>query len=414
MIEVSSAINIVLSQSRLTDIVDVPIMDSLGLVLAQDVISPRNIPPFDNSAMDGYALLSEDTANVSEEQPASLQVIASVPAGAATDLAVVSGLAIKIMTGAPLPQGANAVVRVEDTKASGNHVLVYSSVVRRENIRLAGEDVRYGDLALKAGEQITPACVGMLASLGMQTVKVYRRPVVAVIATGDEIAELGEESTENKIINSNAYTIRSLLLTMGAIPVYLGIVKDTKEALKNAFMQAIERADIIISSGGVSAGDYDFVEDVWRAMGAEINFAAVAQRPGKPMIFGNINGKLIFGLPGNPVSTMVAFIVYIHPCILQMMGRKAVIRKKLVATIEEDIAKKAGLTYFVRGILQERQEGLFVKTTGEQGSGILMSMVLGNCLVILPPTEKALKAGSKVEIIPLDDSFFFMPSGVAV
>jgi len=397
----------VLLDSEPLGVMESAMLDSLGMVLAEDVVSTRDVPPFDNSAMDGFALLAQDTKGASKENPIVLPVVETIPAGAFSEMPLVGGKAMRIMTGAPLPKStaAAAVVRFEDTKSNGETVQIFVEVAGGKNIRRQGEDIHKGKTVLERGSQIRSASVGILASLGVEKVKVYRRPIVAVIVTGDEIAELGDADSENKIINSNAYTLLCRLRETGALPIYLGIARDTREDLCGKFSEALRKADIIITSGGVSAGDYDFVENVWRDMGAQILFSEVAQRPGKPMLFGKLDNKLIFGLPGNPVSTLVSFDIYVQPAILKTLGRKDFIKRHFLAVLDEEITKEKGFSLFARGICKIKDGKLRVKTTGAQGSGILTSMLVGNCLIVLSPETTIQKIGTSVDVILLDDTF---------
>ena len=387
----------------------VSILDSLGRVIGEDIFAYRNIPPKDNSAMDGYAIRAEDTRGASVEKPAVLDVIEDIPAGAVPRKKIDGGKASRIMTGAPVPEGADAVVRVEDTEKAGDRVKIFVEATRGQDIRNAGEDVREGERVITQGDIIRPAEIGMLAALGRSFIKVYQRPLVAVIATGDEIVDIDENPSPWQIISSNSYSLAAQIMECGGVPLQIGIARDKREDLVSKFGAAL-RADIIVSSGGVSVGDYDLVKDVMKEVGNEMQFWQVAMRPGKPLAFGSMGGVPVFGLPGNPVSSMVAFEQFVRPSILKMMGRKNIFRKTVKATLEEDITKKRGTRHFIRACVKYENGKYTASTTGEQGSGILKSMVRANGLIILPENASFLKKGDEATVQLLDCSFEQMPN----
>ena len=379
------------------------ILGALGRVIGEDIHAPRDIPPRDNSGMDGYALKSEGTTGAGAESPVVLNIIEDIPAGYTPQKTVGSGEAARIMTGAPVPDGADAVVMVEETKSDGNSVRIYAEAAKGQNVRYAGEDVRGGDLVIRAGTLLRPAETGMLSALGRSFVKVYQKPLVALIATGDELVDIDGAASPGKIVSSNSYSLAAQVMECGGIPLQLGIAKDNIDDLTEKFRDAM-RADIIVSSAGVSVGDYDFVKDVMEDMGIDIEFWQVAQRPGKPMTFGAREGKPVFGLPGNPVSSMITFEQYVRPAILKMTGHEKIFRRTIRAKLTEDIKKKKELRYFVRGRVKSQGEGFVVETTGEQGSGILKSMVLANGIIVLPEDAEFIKAGSEVMVQLIDKS----------
>ncbi|MEN6318845.1 MAG: gephyrin-like molybdotransferase Glp [Syntrophaceae bacterium] len=381
----------------------VSILDSLGRVIGVDVSANRNLPPKDNSNMDGYAVRWEDTRGVSIKKPAVLKVIEDIPAGTIPRKSISTGEASRIMTGAPLPEGADAVVKLEDTKKDGGNVKVFVEAKQGQDIRFAGEDVRDGDVVISQGDVIRPAEIGMLAALGRSFISVYQRPMVAVLATGDELVDIDEEPAPWQIISSNSYSTVARVIECGGIPLQIGIAKDTREDLVSKYNAAL-RADIIVSSGGVSVGDYDLVKDVMQEAGNQIHFWQVAMRPGKPFAFGSIDGVPLFGLPGNPASSMVAFEQFVRPSILKMMGHKNLFRRIVRATIREDITKKKGTRHFIRARVSYEDGGYFASTTGEQGSSILMSMVMANGLVILPANAEYVKKGEEVSVQFIDQS----------
>jgi molybdopterin molybdotransferase len=404
MIRVEEALNHILNSVSPLDLEKTDILNALGRVIGEDIYSGRNIPPKDNSAMDGYALKSEDIKGASADAPAIVETIEDIPAGYLSQKTIGPGQAARIMTGAYVPEGADTVVKVEDTDRDGNRVRILVESPRGENIRYSGEDVKVGDLVISKGKTVGPAEVGMLASLGRSFIKVYQKPLVAIIATGDEIADIDEDISEGKIISSNSYSLHAQIRECGAVALQTGIAKDRKENLIAAFRAAL-RADVIISSGGVSVGDYDYVKDVMAEMGTNIEFWQVAQRPGKPLAFGTMEGKLVFGLPGNPVSSMITFEEYVRPALLKMMGREEIFRRTIKATLTEDIKKKGGLKHFIRALVEKDGEKFTVSTTGEQGSGILKSMVLANGIIVLPEDMTLVKKGEEVSVQLIDDSF---------
>ncbi len=404
MIKVEKALNYILSSTSPLGIEKINILNALGRVLSEDVCACRDIPPKDNSAMDGYGINSKDTMGASQKNPLLFDIIEDIPAGYMPAKIVGFAEAAKIMTGAPIPQGVDAVIPVENTEPDGDRVKILKEAKTGENVRYAGEDVREGEPVLPAGKIIRPAEIGMLASLGRSFVQVYQKPLVAILATGDELIDIDGVISPEKIISSNSYSTAAQVIECGGIPLQIGIAKDTTEDLTAKFKYAM-RADIIVSSAGVSVGDYDFVKDVMKDMGIKIEFWQVAERPGKPLTFGTMEGKLIFGLPGNPVSSMITFEQYVRPSILKMTGHKNLFRKAIRATIKENIRKKEGLRYFIRAVVSYEDGQYTAVTTGEQGSGILKSMVRANGIIVLPEEITAVKTGEKVTVQLIDGSF---------
>jgi molybdopterin molybdotransferase len=404
MISVKEARDMVLSQIPMLGTEKVDLFSALGRVLAEDIAAPYNIPPHDNSAMDGYAVRAEDIQRASPDTPVTLEVIADLPAGYVSQHRVASQQAVRIMTGAPIPEGANAIIRVEDTeRAEGYKVRIFKAVSPRYDIRMAGEDICKGELILPKGKIIRPAEVGLLASLGKAFVPVYQRAQVAILATGDELVELDEPLQPGKILNSNSYALAALVIESGAIPIQLGIARDSRDDLEEKFSAGL-RADVMISSGGVSVGDYDLVKDILKQNGSTMQFWQVCMKPGKPQAFGTIRGKPTFGLPGNPVSSMVSFEVFIRPALLKMMGHTRIYRTVATATITEDIKKTDDRKHFMRVTVRRAQGQYLASTTGAQGSGILSSMTKANGLAIIAEERMAVKAGEEVPVMMLDDS----------
>jgi molybdopterin molybdotransferase len=393
-----------------------PLAQALGQVLAEDVTSPITIPPLDNTAMDGYAVRAADTTGATGAQPVTLRVVGEVAAGYIYQGEVEAGTAVRIMTGAPIPRGADAVVPFEETDepagrnfgtfAKGRgEVGVYKAAEVGANLRYAGEDVQRGSVVMKAGTELNAAQIGVLASLGKADVFVYRRPIVAVISTGDELLELGEPHSEGKIYDANSYSVAALIQEAGGIPKPMGISRDTVEELTARINEALTDADLLVTTAGVSRGDYDVVKDVLQREG-EIGFWTVRMRPGKPLAFGTFPGPRgnrvpHLGLPGNPVSSMVAFELFGRPSIYKMSGREGWERPTLRVTVEDRLENTDGRRFLARAIVSEREGRYVASLTGPQGSGILTSMALANALVVCPEDVRAVEPGEEADALML-------------
>jgi len=382
----------------------VKLMDALGCTLAEDIIAGEAVPPFDNSAMDGYALRYHDVAGASREAPATLEVLEDLPAGRVATCSIGPGEAIRIMTGAPIPDGADAVIKVEETQAGEGVVHIFTDARGGENIRWAGEDVAIGDKILSHGKRIHAGVIGMLANLGRPEVCVIPKPVIAVISTGDELIEVGEALRPGKIRNSNTYSLAAQIIECGAEPRIIGIARDTEEDLRANIRRALT-ADAIITSGGVSVGDYDMVKTVLDDIG-QMLFWQVKQRPGKPLAFGMIKGTPLFGLPGNPTASMVSFEQYVRPAILKMFGRPDATRLHVDVIIGEDLRKRPGVRYFVRVVLAWESGYLVARPAGPQGSGALRAMTRAHALLVLPEDVETVSAGDPgvVQILYPEDA----------
>ncbi|MGB9628638.1 MAG: gephyrin-like molybdotransferase Glp [Thermodesulfobacteriota bacterium] len=405
MVSVDEALEKILSFIKPLGAEKVSILDALGRVIAEDIYANRDIPPLDNSAMDGFAVRWEDVKTASKDQPVLLEVIEDLPAGFISKKTLQKGQAIRIMTGAPIPKGADHVIPVEDTKEEGKFVYILEVISKDKNIRKAGEDVKKGELIVSKGDLIRPPEVGMIASVGRAFVSVYQRPLVAILCTGEELVDVDGPLEDSKIVSSNSYTLSAQVKDCGAIPLLLGIAKDVKEDIEEKFRQGL-RADVIISSAGVSVGDYDFVKEALKDLGMETIFWKVAMKPGRPMTFGRIGEKPVFGLPGNPVSSMVSFEQFVRPSLLRMMGHRQIFRPVIEAILKEDIREKRGRRHFIRGRISFENGSYFVTTTGPQGSGILKSMVKANGLIVIPEDKEGVKAGEKVKVQVLNSSGF--------
>jgi molybdopterin molybdotransferase len=347
--------------------------------------------------MDGYAIRHGEINQASEQHPVTLEVIEEIAAGALPQKTIQPGQSSRIMTGAPVPEGADAVIRVEDTRAEGNRVRVVQPVEAGENIRLRGEDIRAGNIVLAQNNVIGPAEVGLLASVGRSHVLVHQQPRVAILATGNELADLGEALSPNKIMNSNGYAVAAQVIEAGGVPVLLGVAKDTREELSDRLTQGLS-ADLILISGGVSVGEYDFVKDVLDELGVTMAFWKVAMKPGEPLAFGMLQNKPVFGLPGNPVSTMVTFEQFVRPALRKMQGHTQLFRPVIEAVLMERITKKPGKTHFLRAVVRKTADRYEVWTTGSQSSGVLTSMVKANGLLIFPSESGEIKEGQTVQV----------------
>lgn len=401
MITIEEALNKILSRVDPLGCEKVSLLEALGRVIGEDILANRDIPPFDNSGMDGYAARSEDIQNASPAHPVRLEVIGDLPAGSISRKKVEKGKAIRIMTGAPIPEGADTVVPLEDTKEGDGVVSIFETHPSAEHIRKAGEDVKKGVYVVSKGALIRPVEVGMLATVGRSFVSVYQRPLVAIVCTGEELVDVDGDVEGVKIVSSNSYALAAHVKDCGAIPIQLGIARDRKEEIQEKLLQGI-RADLLISSAGASVGDYDFVREALNELGMEMIFWKVAMKPGKPVFFGTIRGKPVFGLPGNPVSSMVAFEQFVRPALLKMMGYRHLFRPVIEAILEEDIQKKPGRRHFVRASISFKGNRYVATLTGAQGSGIVASTVRANGLVVIPEDRETLRAGEKVKVQLLD------------
>jgi molybdopterin molybdotransferase len=397
MITVEEALDKILSRIQPLGFEKVSLLESLGRVVGEDVDARRNVPPLDNSGMDGYAVRAIDIEKVSKDFPVRLEVIEDLPAGFLSEKDLRPGQAIRIMTGAPIPKGADTVVPVEETQKDGSFVLIFKAIPLREHIRKAGEDANQGDRVISKGDILRPSEIGMLASIGRSSISVYQRPLAAILCTGEELVDVDGPLEGVKIVSSNSYTLAAQVKECGAIPVQLGIARDRKENVVEKLRQGL-RADVLITSAGISVGDYDYVKEALKDLGMEMVFWRVAMKPGKPMAFGTIQGKPVFGLPGNPVSSMVSFEQFVRPSLLKMMGHRQIFRPAVDAILEEDIRKEPGRRHYIRAVVSLRNAQYFVTTTGNQGSSILNSMVRANGLMVIPEDRELVRAGERVKV----------------
>jgi molybdopterin molybdotransferase len=388
----------------------VDLLSAFGRVLAEDIHANADVPPFANSSMDGFAVLASDIASADKNHPVQLRLVMDIPAGSAPMRPLYAGEAARIMTGAPLPEGADAVVPVEDTDnqwtpgkddSLPSAVTVYRSVEQGSYVRLPGEDVRAGQVVLEAGTLLRPAEIGVLASLGVARVPVVRQPRVAIVSTGDELVGIDEPLAPGKIRDSNSYGLAALVASYGGIPIRIPVARDTLKDVRDRFQEALTaKPDIILSSAGVSVGAFDVVRTVIEELG-EVNFWRINLRPGKPLAFGHVGGIPFFGLPGNPVSAMVTFDVFVRPALLKL-GCRPDPAQIISAAVAEDMHSDGRRSYL--RVKLERENGQFVaRTTGTQSSGALMSMVLADGLMIVPENRTHIAAGEHLPVRVLRD-----------
>ncbi len=407
MVTADEALQIVLENVAPLGVERLAILGALGRVLAEEVHAPRDIPGFDNSAMDGYAVRSADVASAGESNPVRLTVIETVAAGASPSRTLGPDQAVRTMTGAPIAPGADAVIPVERTRGGGSTVEILTPAAAGACIRPRGEDVEAGQIAMSAGRRLAAADLGMLASLNRSMVDVYRRPRVAIVATGDELVDVDQTPAGPQVVNSSAYALAGAIIEAGGEPAILRIARDREDEIRERLAEAM-RFDAVLSTGGVSVGQFDHVKGVLDQLGMRTLFHGIAQRPGRPLKFGLFDGRPVFGLPGNPVSTLVCFYAYARPALLKMGGRGELGLPRVRVTCAVDIKVARGLTEFIRVRLKRRDDELYAAPTGSQGSGILSSVALADALLIGPATEDLLKAGSRAVALLLN------PYGAAV
>jgi molybdopterin molybdotransferase len=395
MLTVDEALEQVLSRTPVLEAESLDVTEALGRYLAEPVVSRREIPPWPNSSMDGYALRAGDTRNGTTR----LRVVAHVAAGMMPSSVIGAGQAARIFTGAPLPDGTDAVVPQEDVEVDGEHVRVRGAIAEGAFVRSRGEDVRPGDRVLESGQRLGPAEVGLLATLGHSPVRVHRRPRVAILSTGNELADLGEEPRPGQIPNTNSYSLQAQALEAGAKPVNLGIAPDELSAIERR-LQSGRHADVLLSSAGVSVGEFDLVREALTRSGADLHLWQVSMRPGKPITFGSLGRTLVFGLPGNPVSAMVTFELFVRPALLRMAGSSVLHRPRLSARARSRIDNPGHRRGYLRVRLYRRGDGFEADLTGDQGSAILRSMTLADGLAVVPP-DTVLEVGDPVDVILL-------------
>jgi molybdopterin molybdotransferase len=394
MLTVEEALEAILARVSTLGTERVDVVGAWGRVLAEPVVSRREIPPWPNSSMDGYAVRAEDTAS-----GAALAVVGRVEAGGLPSRVIGRGEAMRIFTGAPLPEGADTVVPQEDVDTRDDRIALRGAFERAAYVRERGEDVRVGDRVLEPGTLLTAAEVGLLATLGHGQVRVYRRPRVAILSTGNELADLGTEPRPGQIPNTNTYTLMAQVLEAGGDPISLGVARDHLEAIEER-VRAARDADMLVSSAGVSVGELDLVRDALTNAGAELHLWRVSMRPGKPITFGSLGDRPVFGLPGNPVSAMVTFEMFVRPALLKLAGRRRLTRPRVQARALAPVANPGSRRGYLRVQLEPIEQGLGARLTGEQGSAILRSMVAADGLAVVPP-DTTVPSGGNLEVIVL-------------
>lgn len=406
MITYAEALDIIQQQTPLLETEVRPLEDLLGLALSEPIRAPHDMPLFDNSAVDGFGVRCADVVEASEQQSVTLQNIGTIQAGDAGEALLGKGQAIKILTGAPIPVGVEAVMMQEFTQSENGKVAVQKSLKPGDNIRFRGEEFKQGDEVLPENIQVTPPVVGLLASLGLTSARVYRRPKVAVVVTGNELVPPGQSLAPGQIYESNSYSLIAALKALGCEPMTVYCVGDSLEEARVTLLEALEQADVLITSGGVSVGEFDWVKEAAQSLGVEKHFWKVAIKPGKPVFFGSQANsqtkKLIFGLPGNPVAVMLTFYLLVKPALLQMQGLQV---QSPTATLEarllSDLRKRPERLDFIRGQLGRDENGLTVMPTTGQGSHMLSGLVQADCLLPFALEASELASGRQVEVLPL-------------
>lgn len=396
MIDIGEAQRQVLEEVPVLGTERIHILEALGRVLAHEVRATRDIPTHDNSAMDGYACRHADVSGASSATPVRLRLIGEAPAGKPFSGIIGPGEVVRITTGGIIPDGSDTVIMVEDTEIAGEAVTVFADPGKGAYIRPAGEDVKSGEVVLHPGHVIRPAEIGMLATLGKAYIHAFQRPTVAILSTGDELVDLDEPLTRGKVVCSNTYSLAAQVLECGAIPLSLGIASDDEEDQRSKICEGL-RADCIITSGGVSVGKYDLVKDALSEIGMKVKFWKVAMKPGKPLVFGTIGTKPVFGLPGNPTSAMISFEQFVRPALLKMMGHRRIFRPTIEAVLGEDVSSVPGRLHLARCKLVRENGTVKALSTGTQSSGALKSMVLADGLLILPSVQESFPQGEKVQ-----------------
>ena len=411
MLGVSEAARRIVAEIVPQPIERVALLDAAGRVLAADAVAPITLPPWTNSAMDGYAVFAADVERAAPDAPVRLPVAETISAGAFPSRGLRRGEAMRIMTGAPLPEGADSVIRVEDTDAGVERVEIRAARDVRRNYRPRGEDFCEGDVVLSRGTPLGAAQIGVLASMGFAAIDVHRRPRVALLGSGDELVDLDrfdEARAGRKIVSSNGYTLHALVRSAGGEPVNLGFVPDSAEAMREGLLRAAG-CDLIVTTAGISVGEFDYTREVLEAMGGELRFWKVRMRPGAPLGFGMLHGRPWIGLPGNPVSAMVTFELFVRPAIRRMLGHSLLFRRPVPVGLEERVTIGARLMHFLRAIVTAHGDGtLTARLTGPQGSGILTSMARANALLIVPEDRSSVEAGEVLRALVLADDAMWL------
>jgi molybdopterin molybdotransferase len=393
MISVEEALRIILEESKALKGEEKDILSCLNKVLAEDIYSRDNLPPFDKSAMDGYAIKGEDTDAYKDGVSIKLEIVDIIKAGESSDKELSSGKAMKIMTGAPMPKGANAVIQIEKVEVHENTLYISEKVENGCNVIKLGEEIKIGDIALRKGTLIRPTEIGVLASLGYSKIKVHRNPVVAILTTGDELVDINEAPKFGQIRNSNEYSLKALIQNLGLEALSLGIVEDKKDTLKSKIKEALEKSDVVITSGGASVGDFDFVEQVLMEINAEVKFKSIAIKPGKPISFAVIGKKLFFSLPGNPLSAITTFEEFVKPACNKMLGKETSDNSIFPVILCDDFKEKEDRRKYIYVRIEKINGNMYAYKLGSQSSNHLMTMSKANGIIIMPEGIGYKKAG---------------------
>jgi molybdopterin molybdotransferase len=395
-IEMETAQDLLLSRVKPAVSTTIPLFGSSGRVLSADIVSEYNLPPFDRSPLDAYAMRAADIKNAGKDSPVRLKVLEEIGAGYVAVHKVTSGTTIKVMTGAPIPEGADVIIKYEDVTREGDWIKVYQAMKPGSNIVRAGEDVKAGEVVAKKGTRISPAMEGLLSGIGVNQVEVYQQIKTAILSTGDELLSPGEKLLPGKIYNSNMYSLAARCRELGSQTILLGTVDDKVEVIADKILEGIENADIVITSGGVSVGDYDLVQKALKLIGADIIFWMVAMKPGSPIIAAQKDGKIIFGLSGNPAAAIVTFDLIVSPVIKKMSGEKNYMPVKIQVILGQDYPKASPQRRFLRGRLKKVNGVDQVMLNGAQDNGILKSMLGCNVLIEIPEDSPPIKAGQEL------------------
>ena len=395
MLEVEEAQQRIISAIQPLSSKTIPLREASGRVLAESVASPISLPPFDNSAMDGYAVRAADVASASAESPVQLRCIAEVAAGSTCEKTVLPKTCVRLFTGSPLPSGADAVVMQEDTRANGDSIAVLDPVKPWENVRLAGEDVKRGAPLAECGERLNAARLALLGATGVEKVAVGAQPVCGILSTGNELIEAGQALNPGQIYESNRLAISTLIAQAGGVPRVYPLARDSLDVTRRALAEAFAECDVVVTTGGVSVGEHDLVKAAFEAMGGTMDFWQVAMRPGKPFVFGRFGGKFLFGLPGNPVSAFVTFLLLVRPAIFKLQGAKEAFLPSHPAALAEPLQNRGARRHFIRVSVNASGE---VRSAGVQASHALSSLARANGLVNIPP-ETSWVAGTTVSVL---------------
>jgi len=403
-IPLEEAQKIILDNCTTIETEDTDLSDSVNRVLAEDIYAGIDLPPFDRSPLDGYAVRSGDTKFAAKDDPVRLKIIAEAPAGHMAAEKVAPGTAIKIMTGAPIPAGADAVIKIEDTEEENNEVLIFTPLKENSNLVRAGEDVKKGEKLIEKGTVLTCGEIGMMAAQGKTKIKVYQKPRVAVISTGDELVDIRETLGPGMIYNSNLYAVGAAVTESGGIPVLMGTVPDRVAESTDKIKEALGRADIILTTGGVSIGDYDVVKDVFKDIGAELLFWRVAMKPGTPAVCARTGKKLLIGLSGNPAAALVTYELMVRPLLYKISGRKEYMPQKVEVVMEDDFSKQSNQRRFLRANVYFKEGKLYASLTGKQNPGAMKSVMGCNALIDIKPGG-IVKKGNPAETVLLESRF---------